>query len=171
MRLTYLENRHNIHDSPWTADLIERLKLLWAEGLSASQIADELAGKFTRMSVIGKVHRLKLPARKPRQPAQRKSYARRRANGIPKPPAPPPRPPRPPRPQPQPGAKMRQLTFAKLKPQHCRWPLGELLEPPRLFCAADTEGEVYCPFHQRIARPPNGRGSEKAPARYHYLGG
>jgi GcrA cell cycle regulator len=154
MRLTYLENRHNIHDSPWTADLIERLKALWAEGLSASQIADDLAGKFTRMSVIGKVHRLKLPARKAREPGPpylRKP--RRRANGIPKPPAPPPRPPKPPRPQPQPGGpKMRQLTFAKLKPQHCHWPLGELLEPPRLFCAADTEGEVYCPHHMRTAR-------------------
>jgi GcrA cell cycle regulator len=155
LALTYLENRHNIHDSPWTADLIERLKVLWAEGLSASQIADELAGKFTRMAVIGKVHRLKLPARVPRQPAQRKPY--QRANGIPKPPAPPPRPPRPPPPPPTPSPptvpKMRQLTFAKLKPQHCRWPLGQFLEVARLFCAADTEGEVYCPFHMRMARP------------------
>jgi GcrA cell cycle regulator len=153
LALTYLENRHNIHDSPWTADLIERLKLLWAEGLSASQIADELAGKFTRMSVIGKVHRLKLPARKPRDPGPPylRKPRRRRANGIPKPPAPPPRPPKPPRPQPQPGAKMRQLPFAKLKPTHCHWPLGELLEPPRLFCGADTKGEVYCPHHMRRA--------------------
>jgi GcrA cell cycle regulator len=159
LALTYLENRHNIHDSPWTDELIERLKVLWAEGLSASQIADELAGKFTRMSVIGKVHRLGLAPRKAREPGPpylRKP--RRRANGIPKPPAPPPRPPapppRPPSPSPPTAPKMRQLTFAKLKPTHCRWPLGELLEPARLFCAADTEGEVYCPFHQRIARPP-----------------
>ena len=48
---------------------------------------------------------------------------------------------------------MRQLTFAKLKPNHCSWPLGELLEPPRLFCAADVrEGEVYCEPHCRAAR-------------------
>jgi GcrA cell cycle regulator len=159
LALTYLENRNNFFTTPWTDDLVERLKVLWAEGLSASQIADELAGKFTRMAVIGKVHRLKLPARKAREPGPPylRKPRRRRANGIPKPPTPPPRPPKPPRPQPQPGAKMRQLTFAKLKPQHCRWPLGTLLEPPRLFCAADTEGEVYCPFHQRIARPPEKR--------------
>jgi hypothetical protein len=48
---------------------------------------------------------------------------------------------------------MRKLTFFRLKPHHCRWPLGELLEPARLFCAADKKlGEIYCPFHQRMAR-------------------
>jgi GcrA cell cycle regulator len=156
MSLTYLENRNNIHNTPWTDELNERLKMLWAEGYSASQIASEFGVKFTRMSVIGKVHRLGLAPRKAREPGPpylRKS--RRRANGIPKPPAPPPRPPKPPRPQPQPGGpKMRQLTFVKLKTNHCHWPLGELLEPPRLFCGADADkGEVYCPFHQRIARP------------------
>jgi hypothetical protein len=154
MSLTYLENRNNLSTTPWTAELIERLKVLWAEGLSASQIADELAGKFTRMSVIGKVHRLKLPARKARQQPDRPYIRKRRAGSIPKPP--PPRPPKPPRPQPQPGAKMRELPFAKLKPQHCRWPsdppVEDMLRPARLFCAADTEGEVYCPFHMRTAR-------------------
>jgi GcrA cell cycle regulator len=159
MRLTYLENRHNIHDSPWTDELIERLKVLWTEGLSASQIADELAGKFTRMSVIGKVHRLKLPARKARQQPDR-PYIRKprhRANGIPKPPAPPPRPTPPPPPQPPPSPPtvphMRKLGLFQLKPRHCRWPIGDFLEVARLFCAADTDdGEVYCPFHMRAAR-------------------
>jgi GcrA cell cycle regulator len=163
MSLTYLENRNNSHNTPWTDELIERLKVLWAEGLSASQIADELKGaRFTRMSVIGKARRLGLAPRKAREPGPpylRKP--RRRANGIPKPPAPPPRPPRPPpppppslSPSPPTVRKMRQLTFAKLKPQHCKWPLGGLLDPPRLFCGADADkGEVYCPVHQRIARP------------------
>jgi hypothetical protein len=157
MSLTYLENRHNIYDSPWTDELIERLKVLWAKGLSASQIADELAGKFTRMSVIGKVHRLKLPPRKAREPGPpylRKRH-RRRAGAVPKPPAPPPQPPKPPRPQPQPGGpKMRRLPFAKLKSNHCRWPcdVENLLQPARIFCAADTDGEVYCPAHMRAAR-------------------
>jgi GcrA cell cycle regulator len=153
MSLTYLENRHNLFTTPWTADQVERLKILWADGYSASQIANELKGaRFTRMSVIGKVHRLKLPARNPRQPAQRKPYTR--ANGIPKPPVPPPRP-KPPPPPPPPGTapKMRQLTFAKLGPRHCHWPLGELIDPPRLFCGADADkGEVYCPVHMRAAR-------------------
>jgi len=43
----------------WTEDRIETLKILWAEGLSASQIADKLGG-VTRNGVIGKVNRLGL---------------------------------------------------------------------------------------------------------------
>src|SRR5262245_63846351 len=125
MSLTYLENRHNLHDSPWTAERVEQLAALWAEGLSATQIAEAIKGaKFTRMSVLGKVHRLKLPKRKERQQPDKPYIRKRRGNGVPKPPAPPPRPKPPEPPQPQPGApRMRQLTFFKLKPEHCRWPL------------------------------------------------
>jgi hypothetical protein len=54
---------------------------------------------------------------------------------------------------------MRALTFFRLKSNHCRWPLGELLEPARLFCAADKDlGEIYCPFHRYMARRMNRNG-------------
>jgi GcrA cell cycle regulator len=43
----------------WTDERIATLKKLWAEGLSASQIAARL-GDITRNAVIGKVHRLGL---------------------------------------------------------------------------------------------------------------
>src|SRR5688572_12207364 len=46
----------------WTDERVELLKKLWAEGLSASQIAGELGG-VTRNAVIGKVHRLSLSGR------------------------------------------------------------------------------------------------------------
>src|SRR6478609_3569038 len=46
----------------WTDERVERLKKLWADGLSASQIAGELGG-ITRNAVIGKVHRLGLSGR------------------------------------------------------------------------------------------------------------
>ena len=46
----------------WTDERVERLKKLWADGLSASQIAAELGG-VSRNAVIGKVHRLNLPGR------------------------------------------------------------------------------------------------------------
>jgi len=46
----------------WTDERVELLKKLWAEGLSASQIAAQL-GSVTRNAVIGKVHRLKLSSR------------------------------------------------------------------------------------------------------------
>ena len=43
----------------WTDERVELLKKLWAEGLSASQIAARLGG-VTRNAVIGKAHRLGL---------------------------------------------------------------------------------------------------------------
>ena len=46
----------------WTDERVELLKKLWAEGLSASQIAGRLGG-VTRNAVIGKVHRLGLSGR------------------------------------------------------------------------------------------------------------
>jgi GcrA cell cycle regulator len=46
----------------WTDERIERLKMLWGQGMTASQIADELTG-VSRNAVIGKAHRLGLEAR------------------------------------------------------------------------------------------------------------
>ena len=46
----------------WTDERVDLLKKLWADGLSASQIAGEL-GNVTRNAVIGKVHRLGLSGR------------------------------------------------------------------------------------------------------------
>ncbi|AJY45697.1 GcrA family cell cycle regulator [Martelella endophytica] len=46
----------------WTDERVEKLKQLWSEGLSASQIATQLGG-VSRNAVIGKVHRLALPGR------------------------------------------------------------------------------------------------------------
>ena len=75
----------------WTDERIERLKTMWTDGATASQIADELGG-VSRNAVIGKAHRLGLE-RAPR----RSSRARRRS----KKPAPAPRPPPPRRPRPR----------------------------------------------------------------------
>jgi GcrA cell cycle regulator len=46
----------------WTEERIERLKAMWAQGATASQIADDLGG-VSRNAVIGKAHRLGLEAR------------------------------------------------------------------------------------------------------------
>ncbi|MEM6588664.1 MAG: GcrA family cell cycle regulator [Pseudomonadota bacterium] len=46
----------------WTEERVEKLKKMWVEGQSASQIAKELGG-VTRNAVIGKVHRLGLSNR------------------------------------------------------------------------------------------------------------
>ncbi|SFS00634.1 GcrA family cell cycle regulator [Sphingomonas jatrophae] len=46
----------------WTDERIELLRKLWEQGMTASQIADEL-GDVSRNAVIGKAHRLGLQAR------------------------------------------------------------------------------------------------------------
>jgi GcrA cell cycle regulator len=46
----------------WTDERVDKLKELWAEGMSASQIAKVMGG-VTRNAVIGKVHRLGLSNR------------------------------------------------------------------------------------------------------------
>ncbi len=55
----------------WTDERIDRLKNLWSNGMTASQIADELGG-VSRNAVIGKAHRLGLQSRpspvKPNEP-------------------------------------------------------------------------------------------------------
>src|SRR5262245_32440085 len=62
----------------WTDGRIQQLKTLWAEGHSASAIADQL-GHLTRNAVIGKVQRLGLSGRpKTQRPGQaRRSKAHR----------------------------------------------------------------------------------------------
>lgn len=56
----------------WTEERIERLKKMWADGSTASQIADELGG-VSRNAVIGKAHRLGLEQRpSPVKPGEEK---------------------------------------------------------------------------------------------------
>ncbi len=67
----------------WTDERVEKLKQLWEEGKSASEIAKEL-GNVTRNAVIGKVHRMGLQSRtagaepkkeEPKKPRASKSTA------------------------------------------------------------------------------------------------
>ena len=56
----------------WTDERIERLKKMWHDGATASQIADELGG-VSRNAVIGKAHRLGLQQRpSPVKPGEEK---------------------------------------------------------------------------------------------------
>ena len=56
----------------WTEERIERMKKMWHEGATASQIADELGG-VSRNAVIGKAHRLGLEQRpSPVKPGEEK---------------------------------------------------------------------------------------------------
>ena len=79
----------------WTDERIERLKTLWMQGMTASQIADELGG-VSRNAVIGKAHRLGLQARpspvKPNEPAEAAPAVKAKAAKAPAEPKPAPAP-------------------------------------------------------------------------------
>lgn len=63
--------------SPWTEEKIAELTKLWREGRSAALIAQALGPDFTRMSVLGKLHRLGLSHLSKGGPASR--YTRLRS--------------------------------------------------------------------------------------------
>ncbi|NML06113.1 GcrA family cell cycle regulator [Sphingomonas sp. G-3-2-10] len=59
----------------WTDERIETLRKMWSSGSTATQIAEELGG-VSRNAVIGKAHRLGLPARpSPVKPNEAKAAA------------------------------------------------------------------------------------------------
>jgi GcrA cell cycle regulator len=151
----------------WTDERVEMLKRLWAEGLSASQIAAELGG-VTRNAVIGKVHRLALSGR-----------AKQAGGGVPRnrrPKAPRlPKPARPatigntalklsPAPQPRRFAVPLEevvvpiplrATILTLSDKTCKWPIGDPGDESFCFCGHEPrESSPYCEYHARVAYQP-----------------
>jgi len=134
----------------WTEERVEQLKALWAEGLSASQIARVL-GNVSRNAVIGKVHRLGLagragPARaeRPRSSVPRKSVVHAAVAA-------------PPIVEEDP-IKLEDGNFATvltINDRMCRWPIGDPSENEFHFCARKPKsGSPYCEAHARKAYQP-----------------
>jgi GcrA cell cycle regulator len=149
----------------WTDERVELLKKLWADGLSASQIASEL-GSVTRNAVIGKVHRLGLSGRakslmasaprprKPRthamlriRPAMRGNTALAAVYDM------------------DVAAEPEEIenivpmgqrcSLLELNDSKCRWPIGDPGSAEFAFCGGNTvEGIPYCGYHARIAYQP-----------------
>jgi len=151
----------------WTEDRVEVLSKLWAEGLSASQIAKQLGG-VTRNAVIGKVHRLGLSGRAtPSRPA-RKAAAKPATPRIHKVTTTPtaPRVPRviaqAPTPQAPVDAKMmangEYATILTIKDHMCKWPIGDPGSDEFRFCGRKVkESEPYCEPHCSVAYQPSRR--------------
>ncbi len=153
----------------WTDERVELLKKLWAEGLSASQIAGRLGG-VTRNAVIGKVHRLGLSGR---ATSSRSSSPRPRRTHVP-------RPNRTPQlmfstrgnvalkpsyeediePQAAPITELvipvnERASILTLKESMCRWPIGDPGEAEFHFCGRKKCGTLpYCEHHARMAYQP-----------------
>lgn len=162
----------------WTDERVEMLTNLWAEGLSASQIATQLGG-VSRNAVIGKVHRLKLssrgrtPSNQPRhkktvrsdgatRPSVRNGGSRRTVTTVI-------------------GATAlqqqfetdavarpvikravdvvvpisRRLALVELNEKTCKWPIGDPLREDFHFCGNESgETGPYCNYHASLAFQP-----------------
>ena len=143
----------------WTDDRVEILKKLWAEGLSASQIAREL-GDVTRNAVIGKVHRLGLAGRaSPTKPKSRlrhrehvdyaSSYpgsSRSRISDNIEPLV---------MPEPAVTADGDPINILSLSEKVCKWPIGEPGDEDFRFCGNHkVNGSPYCNEHNKVAYQP-----------------
>lgn len=169
----------------WNDERVELLKKLWAEGLSASQIAGRL-GNVTRNAVIGKVHRLGLSGRattsrmksmRPRPRAnvagapgtnalaKRQGKSRFGAPGntavrsLYQPDA---------EPYVSPVEELvipmaERKSIQTLTECSCRWPIGDPQLADFHFCGKDkVMGLPYCEFHARRAfQPPQPRRRER----------
>ena len=160
----------------WTEDRVEVLTKLWADGLSASQIAKQLGG-VTRNAVIGKVHRLGLSGRaKPSRPATRRASkpakprttaAKPRARAKPRVPSIPkiksatvstPLP-APVEAKPLPNGEF--ATILTIRDHMCKWPIGDPGDSGFRFCGRRAkEGEPYCDAHCSVAYQPSRRRGE-----------
>ena len=162
----------------WNDERVDALKKLWADGLSASQIAGRLGG-VTRNAVIGKVHRLGLAGRattsrmKSHRPRVRTAQAvkrglmRARPVGIA-------------------NSPLKSLYLADIEPYVppaeelvipinerkyiqtltetcCRWPIGDPQLAEFHFCGRKKiPGLPYCEVHARRAfQPPQARRRER----------
>jgi GcrA cell cycle regulator len=162
----------------WTEERVELLKKLWADGLSASQIAKQLGG-VTRNAVIGKVHRLGLSGRAaPSQPARAAFKAPRApraavaATAAPTPAAPPrraePAAPAPMAAIPTPPAIYKEergsATVLTLGAHMCKWPIGDPATDSFSFCGRRSSDGPYCGEHARVAYQPQQKRARSGPS-------
>jgi GcrA cell cycle regulator len=148
----------------WTPEQISDLTRLWGEGLTTAEIGKRLG--ISKNAVVGKAHRLHLPAR----PSPIKRTGPRPAVYRPATPRQPsaPRAPQAPR-EPrapsqsaqtsaaalralanQPSAK--RLPMMALSASTCRWPIGDPGDNEFHFCGERSlDGKPYCSAHASIA--------------------
>jgi len=145
----------------WTDEVIARLRELWDAGHSTAEIGRRMG--ITKNAVVGKAHRLNLPARPspirreadaPRPTVRRQPAARPAQPVFRRPaPAPAPRPVAAPPPTPisaSGGAVIR--AFPRLTNRSCCWPMGDPGAPNFRFCAAEPMGgKPYCAEHAAVA--------------------
>ena len=163
----------------WTDERVEKLKRLWSEGLSASQIAAQLGG-VSRNAVIGKVHRLNLPGRAKSGGSIATNRAAKRPTAAPRTPTYPTRVATRTVTRPvgatvvqeevetearqelvyRPASNVvlpisRKLALTELTERTCKWPVGDPLTDDFHFCGCESpDNSPYCTYHAKLAYQP-----------------
>lgn len=132
--------------SAWNEDRIARLKTLWTDGQSATQVARDLGNGITRNAVLGKVHRLRLSADRPTPAAQ----------AVVRPASPPPRRDagQAPLAEVATGGDPCAVTLLAVGRRQCRWPLGDPDAAGLNVCGRPVSRGVYCKPHGGMAYRP-----------------
>ena len=162
--------RCSSNEFDWNATTIARLRSLWAEGHSTAEIGRRMG--VSKNAVVGKSHRLNLPARlspirsdcsrtprlprRPRCPALSDLQSRPLNTNTPSPVAVVPVQSREVLPALVPPASTvaaaMPVSAAIRRTRPCCWPIGEPGTRSFRFCDAPNEaGKPYCPDHCRIA--------------------
>lgn len=117
----------------WTEERVARLKALWGEGRTASQIA-VILGDVTRNAVIGKAHRLGLKGR-PSPIRTEKAVATHS-----------------PKPARRAAAQAALPRTSRVSDRQCHWPIGHPREPGFHFCGDPAiDDKPYCEKHCSVA--------------------
>ncbi|PCI34500.1 MAG: global cell cycle regulator GcrA-like protein [Alphaproteobacteria bacterium] len=118
----------------WTDERVAKLRELWDKGLSASQIAKELAEGVTRNAVIGKAHRMNLASR----PSPVKTDPKKKAKkAVEKKAA-----------TPKAKARTGKVSLLELTERICKWPIGHPGEVDFHFCGKTSATTFpYCAEH------------------------
>ena len=144
----------------WNEEKVNKLKELWGNGSTASQIA-EIIGGVSRNAVIGKAHRLNLSSKiKTRNASTSQNFDNNSE---------------------QDSSKIRQTKKSKFKslliekdfePENpkkleeldessCKWPVGHPEEKSFYFCGRSSLKDFsYCKLHLLYAYQPKGRREE-----------
>ncbi len=144
----------------WTDEKVEKLKKLWGNGNTASQIA-EIIGGISRNAVIGKAHRLNLSAKiKTRTATSNKNFeSSMEGNNV--------------KSKKNRKSKFRSLLIEKdFEPENpkqleeldenlCKWPIGHPNENNFYFCGRSSLKDFsYCKLHLLYAYQPKGKKEE-----------
>ena len=144
----------------WTDEMIEKLRQMWKQGLTTSEIAKKIG--VSKNSIVGKVHRLNLTARpspiKKKEEAPLEQPVRKTAEKEPK--------------STKPVKKIKIETveispavavpstvettgcipLTELDNHTCRWPIGDPRDEGFCFCGKKVRsGQTYCEEHAAIA--------------------